>query len=61
MIEVRFDMPRVQTAYQRLTNRCPNCGHRLSMREGASRCAVVTGKASDPSVKVVCPCKEHVR
>jgi len=50
------------TDYTTLANRCPNCGHRLSMRDG-TRCIVVTnGKTPlDPKNDRQCDCRLHVR
>lgn len=53
-------MARETTNYKALTNRCPDCGHRLSMREG-SRCTVVRGDGHDKANDRPCLCRKHRR
>jgi hypothetical protein len=40
-------------------NRCPACGHRLSMVEG-TKCTVIMGDGR-PGNDHECPCKKHFR
>lgn len=59
---------RTPTDYTKQKNRCPNCGHRLTLATHSKaltttvvRCAQVSGKPSDPTLFIPCPCREHVR
>jgi hypothetical protein len=49
----------METDYKKLTNRCPNCGHRLGMGSGKS-CTVIMG-IPDPNHEKACGCSKHVR
>lgn len=52
---------RTPTDYTNQRNRCPRCGHRLTMVLGGPNCQVVTGDPHDPTIIERCRCRRHHR